>query len=193
MVEAPGWPGIPARWTSSAKDGVGAALSEGSRVWFTIAMGSSMKSTICVLTRLASAISGSSLLTGILSSPRSSVIAPRIEDGVPAFRLTSAHRGGRFRLIIPDLAEADSRGGFSNQRNCDSPGRTEGGSRWRWRLDFVVILTLGLCGRRRDDRRTGRKREDCWRLRRFTTGHAPGLFISLSFDVRSGIPAGENV
>ncbi|WP_428550904.1 hypothetical protein, partial [Roseiarcus sp.] len=30
MVEAPGWPGIPARWTSSAKDGVGAALTQGS-------------------------------------------------------------------------------------------------------------------------------------------------------------------
>ena len=39
MVEAPGWPGIPARWTSSAKDGVGAALSERSRVWFTISHG----------------------------------------------------------------------------------------------------------------------------------------------------------
>ena len=39
MVEAPGWPGIPPRWTSSAKDGVGAALSERSRVWFTISHG----------------------------------------------------------------------------------------------------------------------------------------------------------
>ena len=39
MVEAPGWPGIPARWTSSAKDGIGAALSEGSRVWFTVSHG----------------------------------------------------------------------------------------------------------------------------------------------------------
>ena len=39
MVEGPGWPGISARWTSSAKDGVGAALSERSRVWFTISHG----------------------------------------------------------------------------------------------------------------------------------------------------------
>jgi len=31
---APGWPGIPPRWTSSAKSGVGTALSLGSRVWF---------------------------------------------------------------------------------------------------------------------------------------------------------------
>src|SRR5512139_783532 len=36
---APGWPGIPARWTSSAKSGVGTALSDASRVWFTLGYG----------------------------------------------------------------------------------------------------------------------------------------------------------
>jgi len=36
---APGWPGIPARWTSSAKTGVGTALNNRSRVWFTISHG----------------------------------------------------------------------------------------------------------------------------------------------------------
>lgn len=36
---APGAPGIPARWTSSAKSGVGTALSLASRVWFTISHG----------------------------------------------------------------------------------------------------------------------------------------------------------
>jgi glucoamylase len=36
---APGWPGIPARWTSSAKTGVGTALSARSRVWFTLSQG----------------------------------------------------------------------------------------------------------------------------------------------------------
>ncbi len=35
---APGWPGIPGRWTGSNKDGVGTALG-GSPVWFTIARG----------------------------------------------------------------------------------------------------------------------------------------------------------
>src|SRR5512146_1331726 len=35
---APGWPGIPARWTSSAKSGVGTALG-GSAVWFTLSHG----------------------------------------------------------------------------------------------------------------------------------------------------------
>lgn len=36
---APGWPGIPARWTSSAKSCVGTALSSKSRVWFTLSHG----------------------------------------------------------------------------------------------------------------------------------------------------------
>ena len=35
----PGWPGIPPRWTSSAKNGVGTALSPSSRVWFTLSHG----------------------------------------------------------------------------------------------------------------------------------------------------------
>ncbi len=36
---APGWPGIPARWTSSAKSGVGTALNLNSRIWFTTSHG----------------------------------------------------------------------------------------------------------------------------------------------------------
>ncbi len=36
---APGWPGIPARWTSSAKSGLGTALGNKSRVWFTLSHG----------------------------------------------------------------------------------------------------------------------------------------------------------
>lgn len=34
-----GWPGIPARWTSSAKSAVGTALAATSRVWFTLSHG----------------------------------------------------------------------------------------------------------------------------------------------------------
>ena len=37
--EAPGCPGIPAKWTSSAKTGVGCALPGTSRVWFAISHG----------------------------------------------------------------------------------------------------------------------------------------------------------
>jgi glucoamylase len=36
---APGWPGIAPRWTSSAKNGIGTAVSRNSRVWFTLSHG----------------------------------------------------------------------------------------------------------------------------------------------------------
>jgi glucoamylase len=36
---APGWPGISPKWTSSAKRGVGTALTAASRVWFTLSHG----------------------------------------------------------------------------------------------------------------------------------------------------------
>ena len=35
-VTPPGAPGIPPRWTSSAKSGVGTAAGRGSRVWFVL-------------------------------------------------------------------------------------------------------------------------------------------------------------
>jgi glucoamylase len=38
-LHAPGWPGIPPRWTSSAKSGIGTALNQHSKVWFTISHG----------------------------------------------------------------------------------------------------------------------------------------------------------
>ncbi|TIX39193.1 MAG: hypothetical protein E5V19_06360, partial [Mesorhizobium sp.] len=38
-TDALGAPGIPARWTSSAKSGVGTALSRACPIWFTISHG----------------------------------------------------------------------------------------------------------------------------------------------------------
>ncbi len=39
MTNAPGWPGLSATWTSSAKHGVGTAIEDTSRVWFTLSHG----------------------------------------------------------------------------------------------------------------------------------------------------------
>src|SRR6185503_20983731 len=36
---APGWPGIPGRWTGSTKTGLGTSVSRESRVWFTLSHG----------------------------------------------------------------------------------------------------------------------------------------------------------
>ena len=39
MSDAPGAPGIPPRWTSSAKSAIGTSLRATSRVWFTLSHG----------------------------------------------------------------------------------------------------------------------------------------------------------
>lgn len=39
QLAAPNGPGSPARWTSSAKTGIGTALSSKSNVWFTLSYG----------------------------------------------------------------------------------------------------------------------------------------------------------
>ena len=37
--DAPGWPGIEPRWTSSAKEGLGTAYHTSCRLWFTLSHG----------------------------------------------------------------------------------------------------------------------------------------------------------
>jgi glucoamylase len=112
MVEAPGWPGIPARWTSSAKDGVGAALSQGSRVWFTISHGIVNEiyyprvDQACVRDLGFIVTDGDAFFAEVKRDCET--VVERIEDGVPAFRLTSTHRGGRFRMINRVVADPRS-------------------------------------------------------------------------------------
>jgi glucoamylase len=103
MVEAPGRPGIPARWTSSAKDGVGTALSERSRVWFTISHGIVNEiyyprvDQACVRDLGLIVTDGDTFFAEVKRDCQT--VVERVEDGVPAFRLVSTHRGGRFRMI----------------------------------------------------------------------------------------------
>src|SRR5271168_2778452 len=59
-------------------------------------------------------------------------------------------------------------GGFPNRLKFVGPRRIAGGSAWRQQLVFGMIMARVGCGRRRNGRRMGRKRADCWLLRRFT-------------------------
>ena len=112
MVEAPGWPGIPARWTSSAKDGVGTALSERSRVWFTISHGIINEiyyprvDQACVRDLGFIVTDGDTFFAEVKRDCQT--VVERVEDGVPGFRLTSTHRGGQFRIINSVLTDPRS-------------------------------------------------------------------------------------
>ncbi len=103
MTDAPGWPGIPPRWTSAAKSGIGTALSPVSRVWFTISHGILNE---IYYPRVDQACTRD---FGLIVTDGASFFAEEkrdctfqihaLEDGVPAFAITNTHTGGRFRII----------------------------------------------------------------------------------------------
>jgi glucoamylase len=99
---APGAPGNPAAWTSSAKSGIGTALSPACSVWFTLSHGILNEVYYPRVDRACTRDLG--LLVcgpdGYVSEEKRdavSVIAP-FEDGVPAYRLTNTALDGAYRI-----------------------------------------------------------------------------------------------
>lgn len=99
---APGGPGIPARWTSSAKCGVGTALSRTSRVWFTLSHGILNEvyyphlDQACIRDLGLIVTDGKSFFSEEKRHARSEVSSP--EGGIPAFRLVNTCRDRRYRI-----------------------------------------------------------------------------------------------
>jgi glucoamylase len=99
---APGWPGIPARWTSSTKSGVGTALSGGSRVWFTLSHGILNEiyyprvDSACTRDFGLIVTDGAQYFSEEKRHARGDIafLAP----GVPAFHLTNTADDGRYRI-----------------------------------------------------------------------------------------------
>ena len=109
MTDAPGWPGIPPRWTSSAKSGVGTALSPVSRVWFTLSHGILDEIYYPRVDQACTRDFGL-IVTGadgfFAEEKRDcSFDIAALEDGVPAFRLINTHSGGRFRITKDILTD----------------------------------------------------------------------------------------
>ncbi|RWQ64670.1 glucan 1,4-alpha-glucosidase [Mesorhizobium sp.] len=106
---APGAPGIPARWTSSAKSGVGTALSLASRVWFTISHGILNEiyyphlDSACTRD-MGLVVTGPGEYFSEEKRDAEHSIEP-FEDGVPAYRLVNTAADGTYRIekrIITD-------------------------------------------------------------------------------------------
>ena len=102
VADAPGWPGIEGRWTSSAKTGVGTALSSVSRVWFTVSHGIVNEVYYPRVDQACTRDFGLIVTDGagfFAEEKRDcSSETGSIEDGVPAFEVVSTHLGGRFRI-----------------------------------------------------------------------------------------------
>jgi len=99
---APGWPGIPARWTSSAKSGVGTALSSKSSVWFTLSHGIFNEiyypriDQACVRDMGLIVTDGAEFRSEEKRDANTEV--HWMADGVPAFRLVNTCRQGRYKI-----------------------------------------------------------------------------------------------
>ena len=101
-IYAPGWPGIPPRWTSSAKTGIGTALNLHSRVWFTISHGILNEVYFPRVDQACTRDFGFIVTDGhgFFSEEKRHCTfqnAP-FEPGVPAYRLVNTCRSGRYRI-----------------------------------------------------------------------------------------------
>jgi glucoamylase len=99
---APDGPGVPARWTSSAKTGVGTALSNKSRVWFTLSHGIFNEIYYPRIDQACIRDMGLIVTDGVkFFSEEKRDTRHTIEwmvDGVPAFHLVNTCRGSRYRI-----------------------------------------------------------------------------------------------
>ena len=99
---APGGPGIPARWTSSAKTGVGTALSDKSQVWFTLSHGIFNEiyypriDQACIRDMGLIVTDGAEFFSEEKRDSRHKV--EWLADGVPAFKLVNTCHDGRYRI-----------------------------------------------------------------------------------------------
>lgn len=99
---APGWPGISARWTSSAKSAVGTAIGEGSRVWFTASHGILNEVYYPELDQACMRDAGFMVTDahGYFSEEKRDCdhAVEWLSPGAPAFRLVNSCRHGRYHL-----------------------------------------------------------------------------------------------
>jgi glucoamylase len=99
---APGQPGIPPRWTSSAKSGVGTSLSTASRVWFTLSHGILNEvyypriDQACVRDMGLLVSDGANFFSEEKRHTQFEI--QNLAEGVPAFQLTNTCNEGRYRI-----------------------------------------------------------------------------------------------
>ena len=93
---SPGWPGGPARWTSSAKSGVGTSAGYESRVWFTISHGILNEVYYPRVDQACTRDLGLIVTDGadFFSEEKrdAASVVQQLEEGVPAYRLVNSCR-----------------------------------------------------------------------------------------------------
>lgn len=101
-IMAPGWPGTAARWTSSAKSGLGTSISRESRVWFTLSHGILNEiyyprvDHACTRDLGFIVTDGKALFSEEKRDTRSET--SQVSPGVPAYRIRNTAIDGRYRI-----------------------------------------------------------------------------------------------
>lgn len=99
---APGWPGIPPRWTSSAKTGVGTALNQHSKVWFTLSHGILNEVYFPRVDHACTRDMGFLVTSGhdfFSEEKRHCTFENRpLDPGIPVFELVNTDISGRYRI-----------------------------------------------------------------------------------------------
>jgi glucoamylase len=127
--DAPGWPGIPARWTSSAKVGVGTALDAGSRVWFTLSHGIFNEiyyprvDQACTRDLGLIVTDGQAFFSEEKRRTRSTVTTAA--PGVPAYRLSNLCEDGRYRIEKEIVADPSRDAVLQHTRFVPLQGKLE--------------------------------------------------------------------
>ncbi len=99
---APGWPGIPPRWTTSVKTGLGTSLNPSSKVWFTLSHGIFNEvyyprvDQACIRDMGLIVTDGKDFFSEEKRHARSVVRC--LEEGIPAYRLVNSCKQGRYRI-----------------------------------------------------------------------------------------------
>lgn len=99
---APGYPGIPPRWTTSSKSGVGTSLSSESRVWFTLSHGIINEvyypriDQACIRDMEFLVSDGVDFFSE--EKRHTKFDLDTLAEGIPAFRLTNTCEKGRYRI-----------------------------------------------------------------------------------------------
>ena len=109
IQNAPGGPGILPRWTSSAKSGIGTALTSTSKVWFTVSHGIFNEIYYPSIDHACTRDLGLIVTAGqeyFSEEKRDTAnITEWLAEGVPAFRLSNTCRQGRYRIEKEILAD----------------------------------------------------------------------------------------
>jgi glucoamylase len=98
----PGWPGIPPRWTSSAKTGAGTALNQHSKVWYTLSHGILNEVYFPRVDQACTRDLGFLVTNGrdfFSEEKRHCTFENRpFEPGIPAFELVNTAISGHYRI-----------------------------------------------------------------------------------------------